>query len=79
MTTSKRKIDQLLELCSLRRYRLGKAIAEAKEEIRIAKSNFEYAKDEWIDVYAYQLKAAELKYGQLLKQLKTTEERFSPT
>ena len=50
---------------------LLKSIDEARQEINTARSNFEYATDEYlIDAYVYKIKAAEMHYSHLLRQAK---------
>lgn len=49
---------------------LMKSIIETKERLRIARSNFEYAEDDMIDYYIYQIKANQSKLDYLIKQAK---------
>ena len=42
-------------------------IIEAKEKLKIARSNFEYAEDNMIDYYIYQIKANQSKLDYLIK------------
>ena len=42
-------------------------IIETKEKLKIARSNFEYAEDNMIDYYIYQLKANQSKLDYLIK------------
>lgn len=49
---------------------LMKSIIETKERLRIARSNFEYAEDDMIDYYSYQIKANQSKLDYLIKQAK---------
>lgn len=46
---------------------LIKTIIETKEKLKIARSNFEYAEDELIDYYTYQIKANQAKLDYLIK------------
>ena len=46
---------------------LMKTIIETKEKLKIARSNFEYAEDELIDYYTYQIKANQAKLDYLIK------------
>ena len=42
-------------------------IIETKEKLKIARSNFEYAEDNMIDYYIYQIKANQTKLDYLIK------------
>lgn len=42
-------------------------IIETKEKLKIARSNFEYAEDDLIDYYIYQIKAHQAKLDYLIK------------
>ena len=42
-------------------------IIETKEMLKIARSNFEYAEDDLIDYYTYQIKAHQSKLDYLIK------------
>lgn len=42
-------------------------ILETKEKLKIARSNFEYAEDDLIDYYTYQIKAHQAKLDYLIK------------
>lgn len=46
---------------------LMRSIIETKERLKIARSNFEYAEDELIDYYTYQIKAHQAKLDYLIK------------
>lgn len=46
---------------------LMRTIVETKEKLKIARSNFEYAEDEMIDYYVYQIKAHQAKLDYLIK------------
>ena len=46
---------------------LMKTIIETKEMLKIARSNFEYAEEDMIDYYTYQIKAHQYKLDYLLK------------
>lgn len=46
---------------------LMRTIIETKERLKIARSNFEYAEDELIDYYTYQIKAHQAKLDYLIK------------
>ena len=46
---------------------LMQTIIETKEMLRVARSNFEYAEDDLIDYYTYQIKANQSKLDYLIK------------
>ena len=46
---------------------LMRTIIETKEKLKIARSNFEYAEDDLIDYYTYQIKAHQAKLDYLIK------------
>ena len=46
---------------------LMQTIIETKEMLKIARSNFEYAEDDLIDYYTYQIKANQSKLDYLIK------------
>lgn len=46
---------------------LIQTIIETKEMLKIARSNFEYAEDDLIDYYTYQIKAHQSKLDYLIK------------
>mgnify|MGYP003303237000 CR=1 FL=1 len=46
---------------------LMQTIIETKEMLKVARSNFEYAEDELIDYYTYQIKAHQSKLDYLIK------------
>jgi len=60
-TDEERKID------------LIKNIIKTKAELGIANKNFEYAEDEMIDYYSYQIKAIQAKLNYLIKAAKKQE------
>jgi len=60
-TDEERKID------------LIKNIIKTKAELGIANKNFEYAEDEMIDYYSYQIKAIQAKLNYLIKIAKKQE------
>ena len=60
-TDEQRKID------------LIKNIIRTKTELKIANKNFEYAEDEMIDYYSYQIKAIQAKLNYLIKAAKKQE------
>ena len=46
-------------------------IIKTREELKIANKNFEYAKDDLVDYYVYQIKANQAKLDYLIKLAKT--------
>lgn len=46
------------------------SIIKARKELEIANSNFEYAQDDLIDYYTYQIKATRAKFDYLVKKAK---------
>jgi len=46
------------------------SIIKAKQDLNLAHKNFEYARGELIDYYAYQIKSEQAKISYLLKQAK---------
>lgn len=50
---------------------LVRAIIKAREELKIANCNFEYAQDDLVDYYTYQIKANQAKLNYLIKIAKT--------
>jgi len=60
-TDEERKID------------LIKNIIKTKTDLKIANKNFEYAEDEMIDYYSYQIKAIGAKLNYLIKTAKKQE------
>ena len=50
-----------------RKIELIKNIIKTKTDLRIANKNFEYAEDEMIDYYSYQIKAIGAKLNYLIK------------
>lgn len=59
----KTEIEKELELL--------KMIVKTREELKIANTNFEYAKDDLVDYYVYQIKANQAKLDYLIKLAKT--------
>ena len=57
----KGKTDKEIEI------ELMQTIIETKEMLKIARSNFEYAEDDMIDYYTYQIKAHQSKLDYLIK------------
>lgn len=50
---------------------LIKTIIKTREDLKIANHNFEYAKDDLVDYYTYQIKANQAKLDYLIKLAKT--------
>lgn len=50
---------------------LIRTIIKTKEEIKVANRNFEYAQDDLVDYYIYQIKANQAKLNYLIKLAKT--------
>ena len=46
------------------------SIVKTKKELEVANHNFEYAKDDLIDYYTYQIKATRAKFDYLVKKAK---------
>ncbi len=49
---------------------LVRAIITAREELKAANRNFEYAQDDLVDYYTYQIKANQAKLNYLIKMAK---------
>lgn len=49
---------------------LIKAIIKTREELKVANRNFEYAQDDLVDYYTYQIKANQAKLDYLIKLAK---------
>ena len=49
---------------------LIKSIIKTREELKIANKNFEYAQEDLVDYYAYQIKANQAKLDYLIKLAK---------
>lgn len=47
-----------------------KSILESQKKLELAHKNFEYARGELVDYYAYQIKSEQAKINYLLKQAK---------
>ncbi len=50
---------------------LVKSIIKTREELKSANKNFEYAEDDLVDYYTYQIKANQAKLNYLIKLAKT--------
>lgn len=53
------------------RFELMQTILETKEKLKVARCNFEYAEDDLIDYYTYQIKANQSKLDYLIKIAKS--------
>lgn len=53
------------------RIELMQSIIETKEKLKVARCNFEYAEDDMIDYYSYQIKANQAKLDYLIKVAKS--------
>ena len=53
------------------RIEIMQSIIETKEKLKIARCNFEYAEDDMIDYYSYQIKANQSKLDYLIKIAKS--------
>ena len=53
------------------RIEIMQIIIETKEKLKIARCNFEYAEDDMIDYYSYQIKANQSKLDYLIKIAKS--------
>lgn len=51
-------------------YEIIKSILESQQKLELAHKNFEYARGELIDYYAYQIKSEQAKINYLLRQAK---------
>lgn len=53
-----------------KRIELIQSIIDTKEKLKVARCNFEYAEDDLIDYYTYQIKANQAKLDYLIKVAK---------
>ena len=53
------------------RIEIMQSIIETKEKLKVARCNFEYAEDDMIDYYSYQIKANQSKLDYLIKIAKS--------
>lgn len=53
------------------KFELMQTILETKEKLKVARCNFEYAEDDLIDYYTYQIKANQSKLDYLIKIAKS--------
>lgn len=66
------KEQNIIEKTEIEREKeLIKMIIKTKKELRVANRNFEYAQDELVDYYIYQIKANQAKLDYLIKLAKT--------
>ena len=63
------KIDEKTEF--EKQVELVKTIIKTREELKSANKNFEYAQDDLVDYYTYQIKANQAKLNYLIKVAKT--------
>ena len=56
-----------------RKMELMQSIIETKEKLKVARCNFEYAEDDLIDYYTYQIKANQAKLDYLIKIAKRND------
>ena len=71
MQEEKKKKKRIIDKTELEKeVELIKAIIKTREELKNDNKNFEYAKDELIDYYAYQIKANQAKLDYLIKLAK---------
>lgn len=67
-----RKEEELSEKTEIEKEReLIKLIIKTREELKVANCNFEYASDELVDYYIYQIKANQAKLDYLIHIAKT--------
>ena len=66
------KEEEILEKTEIEREtELVKAIIKTREELKIANCNYEYAQDDLVDYYTYQIKANQAKLNYLIKLAKS--------
>lgn len=66
------KEEKIVEKSELEKeIELIKTIIKTREELKIANKNFEYAENELVDYYTYQIKANQAKLDYLIKMAKT--------
>ena len=67
-----RRDEKIIEMTELEReVELMKAIINTKNNLKDLNTNFEYAKDDLVDYYVYQIKAYQAKLDYLIKLAKT--------
>lgn len=65
------KEEKIVEKSELEKeIELIKTIIKTREELKIANKNFEYAENELVDYYTYQIKANQAKLDYLIKMAK---------
>ena len=67
-----RKEEKIVEKTEVEKeIELVKSIIKTREELKMANKNFEYAEDDLVDYYTYQIKANQAKLNYLIKLAKT--------
>ena len=67
-----RKEEKIIEKTEIEKeIELVKSIIKTREELKSANKNFEYAEDDLVDYYTYQIKANQAKLNYLIKLAKT--------
>lgn len=67
-----RKEEKIIEKTEIEKeIELVKSIIKTREELKNANKNFEYAEDDLVDYYTYQIKANQAKLNYLIKLAKT--------
>ncbi len=67
-----RKEEKIVEKTEVEKeIELVKSIIKTREELKSANKNFEYAEDDLVDYYTYQIKANQAKLNYLIKLAKT--------
>lgn len=62
------KEEEIIEKTEIEREtELVKAIIKTREELKVANCNYEYAQDELVDYYTYQIKANQAKLNYLIR------------
>ena len=67
-----RKEEKIIEKTEIEKeIELVRSIIKTREELKSANKNFEYAEDDLVDYYTYQIKANQAKLNYLIKLAKT--------
>ena len=67
-----RKEEKIIEKTEIEKeIELVKSIIKTREELKNANKNFEYAEDDLVDYYTYQIKVNQAKLNYLIKLAKT--------
>ena len=67
-----RKEEKIIEKTEIEKeIEIVKNIIKTREELKSANKNFEYAEDDLVDYYTYQIKANQAKLNYLIKLAKT--------